>query len=77
MTQEILDKLHKLEKNRQYWIDFKDALCKYQNVSVFGDYKFMATTINKDVEFGPDFISKVKLLVDNYIDFYDDEIAKL
>ena len=77
MTQEILDKLHKLEKNRQYWIDFKDALCKYQNVSVFGDYKFMATTINKDVEFGSAFLSDVIQLVGKNINFYDDEIAKL
>lgn len=76
MTQEIINKLHKLERNRQYWIDFKDALCKYQNVSVHGECKTKAI-INTNIEFGSAFLSDVIQLVGKNIHFYDDEIAKL
>lgn len=76
MTQETINKLHKLERNRQYWIDFKNALCKYQNVSVHGECETMAL-INSNIEFGSPFISDIIQLVSKNIHFYDDEILKL
>ena len=76
MKQETINKLHKLERNRQYWIDFKNYLCRYQNVSVYGEGE-TRVLINNNIEFGSPFISDIIQLVSKNIHFYDDEILKL
>jgi len=80
MTKDIINKLHELEKNRDKWIKFHDALKRHNNLCV----QDVGRTPTYDVFWMHDVDEEFKDLkvylmtyIEDRIDHYNNEIEKL
>ncbi|MBP5454880.1 MAG: hypothetical protein J6Y37_00075 [Paludibacteraceae bacterium] len=80
MTQEQLDKLHKLEEQRKPWIEFKKWLNQKRNVSVstYSNFENIAIAmINLDSDYANGFQEHILKFVDGKINEINTLIEEL